>query len=66
MHAQLRQNVSAAVMAASMAGFFGTMAASSASAADAPTSIRIGYAITLSGVLAQGAAVTTVPGYELG
>jgi len=73
MHAHLRQNVSAAVMAASfaasLAGFFGTMllgsmAASSANAADAPTSIRIGYAITLSGVLAPGAAVTMVPGYD--
>ena len=40
-------------------------AASSAIAADAPKSIRIGYAISLSGVNAQGAATTTLPGYEL-
>src|SRR6516162_824518 len=40
-------------------------ATSSAIAADAPKSIRIGYAISLSGVNAQGAAVTTLPGYKL-
>jgi branched-chain amino acid transport system substrate-binding protein len=34
-------------------------------AADPPKSIRIGYAVSLSGVNAQGAAVTTVPGYKL-
>lgn len=34
-------------------------------AADAPKSIRIGYAISLSGVNAQGAAVTTLPIYKL-
>jgi branched-chain amino acid transport system substrate-binding protein len=60
MYAQLRQTVSAAVIAA-----FATMAAWSASAADAPKTIRIGYAISLSGVNAQGAAVTTLPGYDL-
>jgi branched-chain amino acid transport system substrate-binding protein len=36
-----------------------------AKAADAPKSIRIGYAISLSGVNAQGAGVTTLPGYQL-
>ncbi len=40
-------------------------AASSAIAAEAPKSIRIGYAISLSGVNSQGAATTTLPGYEL-
>ena len=40
-------------------------AAAAALAADAPKSIRIGYAISLSGVNAQGAAVTTLPGYKL-
>src|ERR1700756_1772122 len=34
-------------------------------AADAPKSIRIGYAISLSGVNAQGVAVTTLPSYKL-
>ena len=34
-------------------------------AADAPKSIKIGYAISLSGVNAQGAGVTTLPGYQL-
>jgi len=38
---------------------------SPAVAADAPNSIRIGYTISLSGVNAQGAAVTTLPGYKL-
>jgi branched-chain amino acid transport system substrate-binding protein len=37
----------------------------SAVAAEAPKSIRIGYAISLSGVNAQGASVTTVSGYKL-
>ena len=37
----------------------------SALAADPPKSIRIGYAISLSGVNAQGAAITTLPGYKL-
>ena len=41
------------------------MIAGSAGAAEAPKSIRIGYAISLSGVNAQGAATTTLPGYEL-
>jgi branched-chain amino acid transport system substrate-binding protein len=39
--------------------------AGQAAAAEAPKSIRIGYAISLSGVNAQGAATTTLPGYEL-
>src|SRR5436309_5007018 len=34
-------------------------------AAEAPKSIRIGYAISLSGVNAQGAAITTLPAYKL-
>jgi branched-chain amino acid transport system substrate-binding protein len=37
----------------------------SALAAEAPKSVRIGYVISLSGVNAQGAAVTTLPGYKL-
>ena len=37
----------------------------SAMAAGAPKSIRIGYAVSLSGVNAQGAATTTLPGYDL-
>ena len=37
----------------------------SALAADPPKSIRIGYAVSLSGVNAQGAAVTTLPAYKL-
>jgi branched-chain amino acid transport system substrate-binding protein len=37
----------------------------SALAADPPKSVRIGYAVSLSGVNAQGAAVTTLPGYKL-
>jgi branched-chain amino acid transport system substrate-binding protein len=41
------------------------LAAWSAMAADAPKSIRIGYALSLSGVNAQGVAVTTLPGYKL-
>jgi branched-chain amino acid transport system substrate-binding protein len=36
-----------------------------AAAAEAPKSIRIGYAVSLSGVNAQGAAVTTLPAYKL-
>jgi branched-chain amino acid transport system substrate-binding protein len=60
MHKKLRRTVSAAALAA-----FGTMAAWSAGAADAPKSIKIGYAISLSGVNAQGAATTTLPGYQL-
>ena len=34
-------------------------------AAEAPKSVRIGYAVSLSGVNAQGAAVTTLPAYKL-
>ena len=60
MHTQLRRTAAAAVVAA-----LGTGTAWPASAADAPKSIRIGYAISLSGVNAQGAAVTTLPGYDL-
>jgi branched-chain amino acid transport system substrate-binding protein len=43
----------------------GIAAAWAAWGADAPKSIRIGYAISLSGVNAQGAGVTTLPGYKL-
>ena len=48
---------------AAMIGVVGT--ACSALAAEAPKSIRIGYAVSLSGVNAQGAAVTTLPAYKL-
>ena len=37
----------------------------SAMAADPPKSVRIGYAISLSGQNAQGAAITTLSGYKL-
>ena len=37
----------------------------SALAADPPKSVRIGYAISLSGPNAQGAAITTLSGYKL-
>src|SRR6266545_5561986 len=47
------------------AGLVATLTASSALAADPPKSIRIGYAVSLSGVNAQGAAVTTLPAYKL-
>jgi branched-chain amino acid transport system substrate-binding protein len=60
MNRKLRQTVSTAALAA-----LGTLAVWSANAADAPKSIRVGYAISLSGVNAQGAAVTTLPGYDL-
>jgi branched-chain amino acid transport system substrate-binding protein len=60
MHTQLLRTVSVAVLAA-----LATVAAWSAGAAEAPKSIRIGYAISLSGVNAQRAAVTTLPGYDL-
>src|ERR1700728_3855017 len=60
MHTQLRRTFSAAAVAA-----FGTLAAWSANAADAPKSIRIGYAVSLLGVNAQGAVTTTLPGYDL-
>jgi branched-chain amino acid transport system substrate-binding protein len=39
--------------------------ASVALAADPPKSIKIGYVVSLSGVNAQGAAVTTLPAYKL-
>ena len=39
--------------------------ASLALAADPPKSIKIGYVVSLSGVNAQGAAVTTLPAYKL-
>ena len=44
-------------------GVVGT--ACSALAADPPKSVRIGYAISLSGPNAQGAAITTLSGYKL-
>src|SRR5215831_18127921 len=47
------------------AGLAAMLAASTASAAEAPKSVRIGYAVSLSGVNAQGAAVTTLPAYKL-
>jgi branched-chain amino acid transport system substrate-binding protein len=50
---------------AAVAGAVGTMVAGSALAADPPKSIKVGYAISLSGVNAQGAAVTTLPAYKL-
>ncbi len=56
MHTLLSRLAAAAALA---------MIAGSAGAAEAPKSIRIGYAISLSGVNAQGAATTTLPGYEL-
>jgi branched-chain amino acid transport system substrate-binding protein len=61
MHTQLRRTMTAAAV---LAGAIGILAWP-ASAADAPNSIRIGYAVTLSGVLAPGAAVTTLPAYDL-
>ena len=49
-----------------LAAAIGIVATTSvALAADPPKSIRIGYAVSLSGVNAQGAAVTTLPGYKL-
>src|SRR5580658_639563 len=60
MFAHLRPIILAAAFAA-----LAIAAASPADAAEAPKSIRIGYAISLSGVNAQGAATTTLPGYEL-
>ena len=56
MHHELRLTISAAALAA-----LGSLAM----AADAPKSIRLGYALSLSGVNAQGAATTTLPGYDL-
>jgi branched-chain amino acid transport system substrate-binding protein len=43
----------------------GLLLVSSALAADPPKSVRIGYAISLSGPNAQGAAITTLSGYKL-
>jgi branched-chain amino acid transport system substrate-binding protein len=60
MKSQLRLTVSAATFVA-----FVTLASWPAVSADAPKSIRIGYAVSLSGVNAQGAATTTLPGYDL-
>ena len=60
MHRQLGRIASAAALAA-----LTSLAVWSAAAADAPKSIRIGYAVSLSGVNAQGAATTTLPGYDL-
>ena len=57
MHRQIRR-----IALTTLVGALGTAAAYSAQAADAPKSIRIGYAISLSGVNAQGAATTTLPG----
>jgi hypothetical protein len=45
--------------AAIVIGAVGTFVALSAFAADPPKSVRIGYVVSLSGVNAQGAAVTT-------
>jgi branched-chain amino acid transport system substrate-binding protein len=50
---------------AALVGLMPIVAAGSATAGEAPKNIRIGYAISLSGVNAQGAAVTTLPGYKL-
>ena len=48
-----------------LAAVFALGTAWPAVAAEAPKSIRIGYAISISGVNAQGASVTTVSGYKL-
>ena len=48
-----------------LAAAIGVIVASSAFAADPPKSVRIGYVVSLSGVNAQGAAVTTLPAYKL-
>ena len=45
--------------------FVTALAISAVNGAGAPKSIRIGYAISLSGVNAQGVAVTTLPSYKL-
>src|SRR6266511_4211344 len=52
-----------ALALAAAIGVVGT--ACSALAADPPKSVRIGYAISLSGPNAQGAAITTLSGYKL-
>lgn len=53
------------VAGAALMALVAMIAAGRVMAAEAPKSIRIGYAISLSGVNAQGAAVTTLPGYKL-
>ncbi len=60
----MNQKIRQAVLAAALAAL-GALSAEQAGAADAPKSIRIGYVISLSGVNAQGAATTTLPGYDL-
>jgi branched-chain amino acid transport system substrate-binding protein len=60
MHQQRHQIILALAIAA-----LGATSVGSASAAEPPKSIRIGYVISLSGVNAQGAATTTLPGYDL-
>jgi branched-chain amino acid transport system substrate-binding protein len=60
MNAILSRIIPAAALAA-----FAIVSPFSTEAADAPKSIRVGYAISLSGVNAQGAATTTLPGYDL-
>jgi branched-chain amino acid transport system substrate-binding protein len=42
-----------------------TLACGTAVAQDAPKSIKVGYAISLSGPQAAGAMLTTVPNYRL-
>jgi len=58
MNRKLGRFVSVAALVAA-----GVLAAGSASADDGK--IRIGYALSLSGINAQGAATTTLPGYQL-
>jgi branched-chain amino acid transport system substrate-binding protein len=53
------------VVRTAAAGLAAALATWSAMAAEAPKSIRIGYALSLSGVNAQGVAATTFPGYKL-
>lgn len=60
----MNQKIRQAVLAAALAAL-GALSAGQAGAADAPKSIRVGYVISLSGVNAQGAATTTLPGYDL-
>jgi branched-chain amino acid transport system substrate-binding protein len=60
MNTQLRH---AALAAAAL--LVTALAISEVNAASAPKSIRVGYAISLSGVNAQGVAVTTLPSYKL-
>jgi branched-chain amino acid transport system substrate-binding protein len=49
------------VLLAALLGWWG----GTASAADAPSSIRIGYAISLNGPFAPGATLSTLPNYKL-